>query len=48
MSVYSVVQIIISVVVNASLNNISAIPVILGEETEEPGENHQPAACHYV
>jgi hypothetical protein len=35
-------------VVNASFNNISVIPVVLVEETEKTGENHQPAACHYV
>jgi hypothetical protein len=34
--------------VNASFNNISVIPVVLVEETENAGENHQPAACHYV
>jgi hypothetical protein len=39
---------IISVVVNASFNNISVIPVVLVKETENAGENHQPAACHYV
>jgi hypothetical protein len=36
------------VVVNASFNNISVIPVVLVEKTEKLGENHQPAACHYV
>jgi hypothetical protein len=34
--------------VNASFNNISVIPVVLVEETEKAGEHHQPAACHYV
>jgi len=34
---------------NAAFNNISVIPwvsVLLGEETREAGENHQPATSH--
>jgi hypothetical protein len=37
------------VVFNATFNNISAISwwsVLLVEETEVPGEYHQPAASH--
>jgi hypothetical protein len=36
-------------VFNATFNNISVIlwqSVLLGEETEIPGENHQPVASH--
>jgi hypothetical protein len=36
---------------NATFNNISAIlwwSVLLVEETEVPGENHQPVALLYV
>jgi hypothetical protein len=32
-------------VFNATFNNISAILV---DETRVPGENHQPAASHYL
>jgi hypothetical protein len=37
-------------VFNAIFNNISPIlwwSVLLGEETEVPGENHRPAASHW-
>jgi hypothetical protein len=37
------------IVFNATFNTISAISwrsVLLVEETEVPGENHQPAASH--
>ena len=37
--------------VNATFNNISAIPwwsVFLMEETGVPGENHRPAASHWL
>ena len=37
-------------VFNATFNNISVIlwqSVLLGEETEIPGENHQPVASHW-
>ena len=36
-------------VFNATFNNISVISwrsVLLVEETEVPGENHRPVACH--
>jgi len=37
-------------VFNATFNNISAISwqsVLLEEEAKVPGENHQPATCHW-
>ena len=33
-------------VLNAIINNISVISVLLMEETVVPGENHHPAVCH--
>jgi hypothetical protein len=41
---------VIVIVFNATFNNISAISwrsVLLVEETEVPGENHQPVASHW-
>jgi hypothetical protein len=41
---------VIVIVFNAAFNNISAISwrsVLLVEETEVPGENHQPVASHW-
>ena len=36
----------VSLVLNATFNNISVILVLLVEDTGVPGENHRPATCH--
>ena len=42
--------VVVVMVFNATINNISAISwrsALLAEETGEPGKNHQPVASHW-